>query len=109
MSSCASSGQKRRLFKDAGRACPVDYRIAPDAFMGEATVTADVLYVVGGLYGNPFALDAVDALVASEDSENVKVVLNGDIHWFDKNAENFANIERRIERHIPLVGNVEAS
>lgn len=108
MSSCASSGQKRRLFKDAGRACPVDYRIAPDAFKGEATETADVLYVVGGLYGNPFALDAVDALVASEDSENVKVVLNGDIHWFDKNAENFANIERRIERHIPLVGNVEA-
>lgn len=155
VSSCAPIGQKRRLFKDAGRACPVDYRIAPDAFAGEPEVVADVLYVVGGLYGNPFAAQAIDALVASEqiaaagaDEDdvskstnanhganpgantgpipsvnpcasqsstsspsapiNVNVVLNGDIHWFDKTAENFADIERRIGKYIPLVGNVEA-
>lgn len=108
MSSCAPIGQKRRLFKDAGRACPADYRIAPDAFAGESEVECDVLYVVGGLYGNPFAADAVDALVESEGDADVKVVLNGDVHWFDKTAENFADIERRIAKHIPLVGNVEA-
>lgn len=108
MSSCAPIGQKRRLFKDAGRACPVDYRIAPDAFAGSPDVECDVLYVVGGLYGNPFAAEAVEALAASEEAADVKVVFNGDAHWFDKTAANFADIEHRIGRHIPLVGNVEA-
>lgn len=108
MSSCAPVGQKRRLFKDAGRACPVDYRIAPDAFAGKPQVHCDVLYVVGGLYGNPFAAEAVADLAASEGGARVAVVLNGDVHWFDKTAENFADIERRIEGWIPLVGNVEA-
>ncbi|WP_165055290.1 MULTISPECIES: arsenosugar biosynthesis radical SAM (seleno)protein ArsS [unclassified Adlercreutzia] len=107
MSSCAAHGVKRRLFKDAGRACPVDYRIASDAFAGVPQVRCEVLYVVGGLYGNPFALDAIDALVEAE-GQNTLVVLNGDVHWFDKTAENFAAVERRIERYVPLVGNVEA-
>lgn len=109
MSSCAAHGVKRRLFKDAGRACPIDYRIAADAFAGVPQESCDVLYVVGGLYGNPFALDAVEAMVAQEESASrTLVVLNGDVHWFDKTAENFANIERRIKPYLPLVGNVEA-
>ena len=108
MSSCAPTGQKRRLFKDAGRACPLDYRISPTAFAGTPELSCEVLYVVGGLYGNPFAAAAIDALVASEADRDTQVVLNGDIHWFDKTAANFADIERRIERYVPLVGNVEA-
>lgn len=107
MSPCHTGAVVRRVFKDAGRVCPVDYRISPEAFSGEPERTCDVLYVVGGLYGNPFALDAVDQLVAEEDG-NVLVVLNGDMHWFDKTADNFASIERRAERYLPLVGNVEA-
>ena len=43
MSSCTPHAAKRRLFKDAGRACPVDYRIAPDAFAGEAQRSCDVI------------------------------------------------------------------
>lgn len=107
MSSCSVPGQVRRVFKDAGRVCPVDYRLASDAFAGDPEVACDVLYVVGGLYGNPFALDAVDRLVAAEQGD-VRVVLNGDMHWFDKTAENFAALERRASRYLPLVGNVEA-
>ena len=107
MSSCSVPGQVRRVFKDAGRVCPVDYRLASDAFAGDPEVACDVLYVVGGLYGNPFALDAVDCLVAAEQGD-VRVVLNGDMHWFDKTAENFAALERRASRYLPLVGNVEA-
>ena len=53
MSSCSMPGQVRRVFKDAGRVCPVDYRIPADAFAGEPADACDVLYVVGGLYGNP--------------------------------------------------------
>ena len=107
MSSCSMPGQVRRVFKDAGRVCPVDYRIPADAFAGEPADACDVLYVVGGLYGNPFALDALDALVGQERG-SVRVVLNGDAHWFDKTAENFAALERRMAHYTPLVGNVEA-
>ena len=102
MSSCSMPGQVRRVFKDAGRVCPVDYRIPADAFAGEPADACDVLYVVGGLYGNPFALDALDALVGQERG-SVRVVLNGDAHWFDKTAENFATLERRMARYTPLV------
>lgn len=107
MATCAAPHQKRRLFKDAGRACPVDYRIDARAFSGAADARCSVLYVVGGLYGNPFAFDALDDLVASEAGDPL-VVLNGDMHWFDKTAENFEEIERRAQRYVPLVGNVEA-
>ncbi len=73
MASCAAPGQKRRIFTDAGRACPIDYRIPSDAFSGDATLDCDVLYVVGGLYGNPFALDALEALVA-RDKQRLKTL-----------------------------------
>lgn len=109
MSSCQPHSVKRRIFTDAGRACPVDYRIPADAFSGQPQAACDVLYVVGGLYGNPFALGAVERMVAAEDSARTTlVVLNGDAHWFDKTAENFAALEERLARHLPLVGNVEA-
>jgi len=107
---CASHGGKRRNFKDAGRVCPVDYHLNEKQFFEpEPQLSADTLYVVGGLYGNPFALDAIEQLAAAEQNEPL-VVLNGDIHWFDKTAENFLNIERRIDKPgwVPLVGNVEA-
>ena len=111
MSSCQAVGQKRRLFKDAGRVCPVDYHIPADAFAGEPQLGCDVLYVVGGLYGNPFALDAVKRMVAAERG-SVLTVFNGDMHWFDKTAENFAALEQAVAdagpSFIPLVGNVEA-
>lgn len=117
MSSCAVPGQKRRVFKDAGRVCPIDYRIAPDAFAGAPQHECDVLYVVGGLYGNPFALEAVERLIAEEGKRaqatgtpapRVLAVFNGDMHWFDKTADNFESLERAAAHHLLLVGNVEA-
>ena len=107
MSSCHTSAGVRRVLKDAGRVCPVDYRIDPTLFAGACERSCDVLYVVGGLYGNPFALDAVEELVAYESGETL-VVLNGDTHWFDKTSANFEALEHRMAAHVPLVGNVEA-
>lgn len=105
-------GEKRRNYKDAGRACPVDYHLSESIFAADSQVSCDTLYVVGGLYGNPFALNAIEEMVAAEEAagRDVLVVLNGDIHWFDKTAENFLALERRLDRPrwIPLVGNVEA-
>lgn len=107
MSGCSTAGGKRRNFKDAGRVCPIDYRLDPSLFRAEPAFSCDTLFVVGGVYGNPFALDALDALVSAESGE-VRAVLNGDVHWFDQTAENFEIVERRAARYVPLAGNVEA-
>ncbi len=48
----------------AGRMCPADYRYPPSVFDRPPELTADVLYVVGGLYGNLAALDEVERLAA---------------------------------------------
>ena len=43
-----------------GRSCPLHYRYRPEVFAIEAPAhlrSLDVLYVVGGLYGNPLALE----------------------------------------------------
>lgn len=101
----------------AGRVCPVDYHIDDQAFSGDAEYLSDVLYVVGGLYGNPFALKAVDRLLEDERARAAKAgapdakiatVFNGDMHWFDKTADNFESIERAAAKYTLLVGNVEA-
>lgn len=102
-------GEKRRNYKDAGRACPADYHLDQRIFADDPQVSTEALYVVGGLYGNPFALEEIARMTQAEESTPL-VVLNGDIHWFDKNADNFLAIERGLDRPnwIPLVGNVEA-
>ena len=41
-----------------GRSCPLAYRYQPEALAQPAQLEADTLYLVGGLYGNPYALAA---------------------------------------------------
>ena len=65
-----------------------------------------VLYVVGGLYGNAEALDAVEQL-ASAERARVTLVFNGDFHWFDAEPLWFAALDRRVARHAAIRGNVE--
>jgi hypothetical protein len=90
----------------AGRMCPVDYRYSASAFNRPAELEAEVLYVVGGLYGNLAALDAIEALAATECTPPA-IVLNGDFHWFDAEPTWFATIETRAARHHAIRGNVE--
>ena len=87
-----------------GRSCPLHYRYRPSAFAGPATVKSDTLYVVGGLYGNPFALDTV---LATAHQENATVVFNGDFNWFDIDTDGFRQINETVLRHTALRGNVE--
>src|SRR5262249_54995476 len=49
-----------------GRICPADYRYDPSVFDRPHEIATDVLYVVGGLYGNLAALDAVERLAQAE-------------------------------------------
>jgi hypothetical protein len=88
----------------AGRVCPADYRYPPSVFDRGPEITADVLYVVGGLYGNLAALAEIERLATDEGAQ---IVFNGDVHWFDAEPDWFAEIERRVAGHPALRGNVE--
>lgn len=89
---------------EAGRVCPMDYRYPPSVFDRAAELTADVLYVAGGLYGNAPALTEIERLVSAE---GAGLVLNGDFHWFDAGPDWFADIARNAARHYAIRGNVE--
>jgi hypothetical protein len=90
----------------AGRVCPADYVYSPKVFARQPDFETETLYVVGGLYGNLAALEAVEQLAAQEMAP-VTIVFNGDFHWFDAQPEWFAQIERGVAPHRALRGNVE--
>ncbi len=87
-----------------GRSCPRHYRYSPAVFSRAADLEAQSLYIVGGLYGNPFALEAVLDLARRE---NATLVFNGDFNWFDVDSEGFGAINETVLRHAALRGNVE--
>lgn len=94
-----------------GRHCPLHYRTAPAALDREAEVTAETLYLIGGLYGNTAALDAVEQLAAEETERGLPaptLVFNGDFNWFNAEPDTFRAINQRVLRHAALQGNVEA-
>lgn len=96
---------------EPGRSCPFDYRYGAEALNRPPEAEAETLLVVGGLYGNPEALDAVLALYRAEvrrASGPVRLVFNGDCHWFDVDAAAFARINTAVARHEAIQGNVEA-
>ena len=90
----------------AGRSCPASYGYGPGVFLRAPDMLAPTLYVAGGLYGNPFALDAVEALVSHE-IVPPQLIFNGDFHWFDVDVNVFADIHQRVLRHAVVRGNVE--
>jgi len=89
-----------------GRTCPQSYAYSPRTFARPADLTTDVLYVVGGLYGNALALDAIEQL-AEHEAISPSVVFNGDFHWFDAAPGHFDEIQRRVLACTALRGNVE--
>lgn len=89
----------------AGRDCPLDYRLARDAYSGKPAFECETLYVVGGLYGNRQALATLQRRLAAE--PNARVVFNGDAHWFDRDPQIFQQIEQGLAAHLALRGNVE--
>ncbi|SFL96357.1 hypothetical protein [Marinobacter zhejiangensis] len=98
------------MAEQPGRSCPLAYRYRPEQ-LGEEPEdwSEDVLYVAGGLYGNPFALDAIEAMVAAERAQGrrVRLLFNGDFNWFNAREDLFHDINRRVLRHDAMLGNVE--
>lgn len=90
-----------------GRSCPLHYRYAPEVFATPAALSdLDVLYVVGGLYGNELALAPILERLAGERGR-ARLVFNGDFHWFDSDPEVFSRVQREVLAHTALRGNVE--
>ncbi|MDZ7652580.1 MAG: hypothetical protein U5L03_08560 [Burkholderiaceae bacterium] len=89
-----------------GRTCPPHYGYSPRVFARAADLQADTLYVIGGLYGNVAALDAIEHMAAHERGP-AQLVFNGDFHWFDAEPALFAEVQQRVLAHRALRGNVE--
>jgi hypothetical protein len=89
-----------------GRACPLSYRYGAQALAAPAALHTETLWVAGGLYGNPFALQALLELYEREAGDKA-LVFNGDFHWFDVAAEDFARVNRAVLQHTATRGNVE--
>lgn len=89
-----------------GRSCPLGYRYDPSVFRAAADARCEVLYVVGGLYGNEPALDAVMESFERERGAR-HLVFNGDFNWFDIDPTTFRRINERLLAHDALRGNVE--
>jgi len=90
----------------AGRSCPLSYRYSPAVFNRNPEIVTDTLYVIGGLYGNGPALDALLALAAMEKTPPT-LVFNGDFNWFNTAPATFARINETVLNHTALRGNVE--
>ncbi|MBI5718753.1 MAG: metallophosphoesterase family protein [Burkholderiales bacterium] len=92
-----------------GRSCPLHYRYDPALFDSAAPPhlrELEVLYVVGGLYGNAAALARVLALFEREQGRK-RLIFNGDFHWFDSEPQAFAGIQQQVLAFEATRGNVE--
>jgi hypothetical protein len=92
-----------------GRSCPLHYRYSPANFLVEPEPildNLDVIYIVGGLYGNKLALDEVLRLFEAETGAK-RLVFNGDFHWFDIDPQTFSAVQDSVLKHVAIRGNVE--
>lgn len=90
-----------------GRVCPLRYRYGPDAIARAPARPARILYVIGGLYGNIQALDAVETMAGAE-PDPVTLCFNGDFNWFNVDDAGFRTINERVLQYDAILGNVEA-
>jgi hypothetical protein len=94
------------MLEGPGRSCPVSYRYGAAALRRPPELEVDTLWVAGGLYGNPFALERLIGLYEREPGSKA-LVFNGDFHWFDVASSQFQEIQSSVERFVALRGNVE--
>jgi predicted phosphodiesterase len=90
----------------AGRSCPVSYRYGARALATPAALQVESLWVAGGLYGNPFALEALIQGFEREAGDKA-LVFNGDFHWFDAEPAAFEAINDTVLSFHATRGNVE--
>jgi hypothetical protein len=92
--------------RSPGRACPLSYRYDIRVFSENPVLDVETLWVAGGLYGNPFALERLVELYAREPGSKA-LVFNGDFHWFDVEPEQFSLVDKVVAEYLATRGNVE--
>jgi len=90
-----------------GQTCPLHYRYSASSIARAPVRETGTLYVIGGLYGNLPALDAIEAMLATE-RQPATLCFNGDFNWFNVDARSFREINERVLHHHAILGNVEA-
>lgn len=91
----------------AGRNCPIRYQYnMKQAFARSMPVTSgDIFYVIGGLYGNQYALAKILELKRKEEDitkKEVKLIFNGDFNWFNIDALSFEKINATVRKHMVI-------
>ncbi len=94
------------MIEAPGRSCPVPYRYGARALADGAAFEVETLWVAGGLYGNRCALERLLERFDAEPGAKA-LVFNGDFHWFDCDAADFAAVDAAVGRHLATRGNVE--
>jgi hypothetical protein len=89
-----------------GRSCPLSYRYSEAVLTQGPTLKVETLWLAGGLYGNPCALDTLIELFEREPGSKA-LVFNGDFHWFDTEAGDFSRINDAVLGFVAMRGNVE--
>ena len=89
-----------------GRSCPLSYRYGAAALRRAPELSADTLWIAGGLYGNTAALQALLEAYAAEPGDKA-LIFNGDFHWFDVDPGEFARVNATVLGAHALRGNVE--
>ena len=92
--------------QDPGRSCPLHYHYGPAALAAAKPQSCEVLYVVGGLYGNLPALREVLAMFEQERGVK-RLVFNGDFNWFNTDPSLFEQLNNAVLGFDALRGNVE--
>ena len=89
-----------------GRHCPLAYRYGAAALAAAEAFETETLWIAGGLYGNRLALARLLELFDAEPGAKA-LVFNGDFHWFDAQADDFAAVQAGVLAHRATRGNVE--
>lgn len=89
-----------------GRACPASYGYGARTLNRKPEFEVETLWVAGGLYGNPFALECLIDLYEREPGSKA-LVFNGDFHWFDIASSQFQQVQSSVQKFMALRGNVE--
>lgn len=89
----------------AKTSCSIEYFLPNDWAKQPKPVEEDILYVIGGLYGNFFSVETINRMAEEEKSAPL-MIFNGDMHWFDVAYDDFMAVENNT-RGIKLLGNVE--
>lgn len=94
-----------------GAMCSPHHRYTPISLRNSPITQAHTAYVIGGLYGNVFALREILRMQQIESAlgHAITLVFNGDHNWFDIDAASFEEINTTVLKHTAICGNVECA